>query len=211
MALFIARWPDGSAWIVEAESMPDVAELLDEVGDPGACEVQEYVGPFAVALRPAVKRVGTPLLEFGPTEGDTDYEMQEAILEAAFPELRAALETARANDDGHELSDDAWDAAVVSEVNRDLKPSSEWAESVRDWWEERTGVPADRSAALRDMQGVTIPGEPKIETPEQRAMFGREQSRITQHVVDMLTEPSPGVRKRMPGARPRPTRPPKKR
>lgn len=80
MALFIARWPDGSAWIVEAESMVDVAELLDEVDDPGACEVQKYVGPFAVALRPAVKRVGTPLLEFGPTEGDTDYEMQEAIL-----------------------------------------------------------------------------------------------------------------------------------
>jgi hypothetical protein len=31
MALFIARWPDGSAWIVDAESMSNVAEILDEI------------------------------------------------------------------------------------------------------------------------------------------------------------------------------------
>lgn len=64
MTLFIARWPDGSAWIVDAESMSDVAEILDEVADPGACEVQEYAGPFAIELRPASAPQGGAIFEF---------------------------------------------------------------------------------------------------------------------------------------------------
>lgn len=53
------------------------------------------------------------------------------------------------------------------------------------------GVPADRSAALRDMQGVTIPGEPTIETPAQRELFQRAQHQITRHVADLLKAQKP--------------------
>jgi hypothetical protein len=207
MALFIARWPDGSAWIVDAESMPDVAELLDEVADPGACEVQEYAGPFVIELRPAAQRQGGAIFEFATTDGDTDYDMQEALLEAAYPQLHAALDAVRGEDGSREPSDDAWAAAVAREVDRDLKPSSEWAESVRDWWEARTGVPADRSAAVRDMQGVTIPGEPKIETPEQRELFHQTQRNLVEQVASMPTMPEPT--RRSPPASNRPPRMPK--
>jgi hypothetical protein len=210
MALFIARWPDGSAWIVEADSMPEVAEILDEVADPGACEVQEYDGPFAIEMRPAAHHEGGNPFSFGPIDGDTSYEMQEAILEAAFPHLRADMESARGEDGSLEVSDAAWSAAVARETDRDLHASSEWAESVRVWWEERTGAPADRSAALRDMQGVTIPGEPKIETPEQREMFDSMQSRIIQRVAEQLTSPKTKPPKRPARKRPAPKRPRKK-
>jgi hypothetical protein len=201
MALFIARWPDGSAWIVDAESMPEVAEMLDEVADPGACEVQEYAGPFAIELRPAAQRPSGAIFEFCQTDGDTAYDMQETILEAAFPQLHAALDAVRGEDGSREPSDDAWAKAVAHEVDRDLKPSSEWAESVRDWWEARTGGPADRTAALRDMQGVTIPGEPKIETPEQRELFRRTQRNLAQQVANMLATPKPKTPRRPPSTR----------
>src|SRR5262245_8139788 len=96
MALFIARWPDGSAWLVDAESMAEVANILDEVSDPGACEVQPYEGPFAVELRPAKRREDEAIFDFRETAAaDTTSEMQGAILKAAYPRLHAALERAR--------------------------------------------------------------------------------------------------------------------
>lgn len=212
MALFIARWPDGSAWIVEAEYMSEVAEILDEIADPGACEVQEYAGPFAIELRPASQPHGGAIFEFSLTDGDTAYDMQQALLEAAFPRLQAALDAVTDKDGGSEPNHDAWAEAVAREVDRELTPSSEWVESVRAWWEARTGVPADRSAALRDMQGVTIPGEPTIETPQQRELFQRAQHQITRHVADLLKAPTPKPSKRprsAPSTRRRPT-PPKR-
>ncbi|HEU4735001.1 MAG TPA: hypothetical protein VFT22_44215 [Kofleriaceae bacterium] len=209
MALFIARWPDGSAWILEAESMPDVAEILDEVADPGACEVQEYTGPFAIELRPVSQPQDGAIFEFSLTDGDTAYDMQQALLEAAFPGLQVALDAAMGQESGGEPKDEDWAEAIARELDRELVPSSEWAESVRMWWEARTGVPADRSAALRDMQDVTIPGEPKIETPEQRELFQRAQHQITKRIVDLLATPKP-----KPPKRPRPPstgrRPPKR-
>lgn len=210
MALFIARWPDGSAWIVDAESMSEVAEILDEVADPGACEVQKYAGPFAIELRPASAPQGGAIFEFSPPDGDTAYDMQEALLEAAFPRLQVALDAARGVDGDGEPSDDIWAEAVAHEVDRELTPSSEWAESVRAWWEARTGVPADRSAALRDMQGVTIPGEPTIETAAQRELFQRAQHQITRDIADLLKTPTPEPAtrpRRAPSTRRRPTPP----
>lgn len=215
MALFIARWPDGSAWIVEAASMADVADVLDEVADPGACEVREYTGPFAIELRPTAEPMDGTLLEVRPIDGETHYEMQEALLEAAFPHLRATLEE-RDPETGLPTSE-AWTVALAREHERRLNPSEEWAEGVREWWEEMSGAPADRSAALRDMHGVTIPGEPAIETPAQRELFRQAQRRITDGVVKLLTTPGPtrsaGTRSRAqrktPG-KPRPSSPTRK-
>jgi hypothetical protein len=46
---------------------------------------------------------------------------------------------------------------------------------------------ADKTAALRDMMRVTIPGEPKPEIPEQERLFRQEKKRITERVAEALS------------------------
>jgi hypothetical protein len=171
--------------------MPEVADVLDEVADPGACEVREFEGPFAVELRPTERPENGRLFDFSETEAsDTNGEMREAILAAAYPILRTALERLPEEGTAGELNNAAWDTALLQEHHRELKPSPEWALAVRDWWEEFSGAPADRSAALREMQDVTIPGEPKPETPEQRERFRRAQAKMVEQVANIFPEPS---------------------
>ena len=50
--VYLARWPDGSATLLTARSLVEVADLLDEIGDPGGCEVAPYDGAVCVHLRP---------------------------------------------------------------------------------------------------------------------------------------------------------------
>lgn len=166
MALFLARWPDGSAWIVSAAAMSEVADILDEAGDPGMCEVQAYDGPFAIELRVPEKPQEGTLLTVSLTGSETSAQMQEVVVEAAFPRVHEALQAADRDEDGVLANEEDWTKAVAREVDRELAPSAEWAEGVREWWESMTGTPADRSAAIRDMHGVSIPGEPKVEAPE---------------------------------------------
>lgn len=74
------------------------------------------------------------------------------------------------------------------ELARDLRPDSQWAAAVEEWWES-VGGPADRSAALRDMMRVTIPGEPRVETPQQSKLFADAQRRMIERVVSGLSQP----------------------
>ena len=86
MGLYVARWPDGTVWIVNAGSLAGVADVLDEVGDPGACEVQPFDGPFAIeACLPKESRGADASLEFSETDApDTNYEMRARLLELAY-------------------------------------------------------------------------------------------------------------------------------
>lgn len=190
MGLYVARWPDGTAWIVSADSLAGVADVLDEADDPGACEVQPFDGPFAVELRlPKESNEANSSLEFSQTDApDTNYEMQRRLLELAYPHVAAALEHA---DDEGEIPDADWQAAVADEMKRELVPSTDWADGVKEWWEAFSGGDADRTAALRDMADVTIPGEPKPETPEQRKLFEAAKQRIMERTGKFLSEPLP--------------------
>jgi hypothetical protein len=174
--------------------MEQVANILDEEADPGACEVYPYKGPLAIELRPS--NDGT--LEFSRA-GDTGYDMNMAITKLAYPALHKVLEQ-----DEEERDREAWAAAVEAERSRELHPSPEWADGVRKWWEQMCGGDADKTAALRDMMRVTIPGEPTPETPEQERLFEQEQDRIMERVVKALSGASKPPEKS-------PKKPPKKR
>jgi hypothetical protein len=161
--------------------MEEVADILDEAGDPGACEVRPYTGPLALEFKPSADFE----LDFSMAGGDTAYDMRLALLNAAYPALRKTLTH------NEEPSTEEWLAAVEIERKRKLRPSTKWAESVRRWWEEMAGGEADKTAALREMMDVTIPGEPKPETPEQRRLFEEAQRRMMEGVAKILGEPSP--------------------
>jgi hypothetical protein len=187
--------------------MAEVADILDQEADPGACEVYPYKGPLAIELRPAEDFT----LECSVIGTDTGYDMNRAIMKLAYPALLQVLEQGEGEPDA-----EAWSAAVEAERRRELHPSPEWADGVRDWWEQMSGGDADKTAALRDMMRVTIPGEPKPETPEQERLFQEAQERMMEGVGKVLSGASkpPKESSKKPPKKPSktsPKKPPKKR
>ena len=89
MAMYIARWPDGSFSIVQADDEGKAYELLDEFGDEPAevSFLKNCTIDFELTDRGSFR-----LCQFG---GLTLNEIQER----GYPLLEKALDTARAADD----------------------------------------------------------------------------------------------------------------
>jgi hypothetical protein len=84
MAVYFARWKDGSCSIVEAEDEDEASELLDELGDEPA-----ELWPLKSCL------IDFELTDRGSFRlGHLRELMEEEILERGYPLLRAALEDA---------------------------------------------------------------------------------------------------------------------
>ena len=185
--LFLARWPDGSATLLTASCLEEVADKLDELGDPGKCEVSVYDGPIAIDIKPRQSVDGDEYLDVALARFEDTLETQLEIMRVGFPKLHRVV---RAHQDDleepHPVAAPRWDAALAEERERDLQPSGEWADGIASWWEATSGVSPDRTAALRQMMGVTVPGEPKPETPEQQRMFEAQQRRMMESVAAKL-------------------------
>lgn len=112
MPLYLVRWPDLSAALVKARSEDELIELLDEVANPDACTWSPYRGPlfleFSLPAKVGVKErseTSGPLspedvvvedvsglmegsaLGVAIADGDTGFEMSEAIEAQAFPHV----------------------------------------------------------------------------------------------------------------------------
>lgn len=152
--LYIARWPDGSAWIVQASSLEEVADILDEEGDPFGAEVEPYNGALAIEIRPD-KDVGE--VEIRSCRGETGNDTVDDILKKAFPKLNEVLENYEDLDgkDAHE----AWLAALKQEGSVEAyltelvmpRAHEKWLEAVRSWHDEFTNREVKQCPAIHRM------------------------------------------------------------
>jgi hypothetical protein len=138
--LYLVRWPDLSAALVNAKNEDALINILDEVANPEGCTWEKYVGPlfidFAVnakvsvtarergddrPLRPDELRVDDVsricnrdiLTATVAANSETADDMVDAILETAFPALHAAIHES----DGIELAEDDVRSAVMEELD----------------------------------------------------------------------------------------------
>ena len=127
--VYLVRWANISASLVQADDEDHLATLLDEVGDPGAAIWEEYDGPLWIEFGPK-RHLTEPyaivddfdtetgpadFLRAGPACGDTSYEMYATILERLFPHLHVALEQTL----GSDLSDEQAKAIVKRALERE--------------------------------------------------------------------------------------------
>ena len=88
MPAYICRWPNGDISVVSASAGVEVADVLDEVGNPDEAEMIELGHPIAVHFRLGDKSNGEGLpLEY---EGINEY-LEESILERAYPIFNEVL------------------------------------------------------------------------------------------------------------------------
>ncbi|MFQ5988189.1 MAG: hypothetical protein ACE5H6_04990 [Dehalococcoidia bacterium] len=113
MSLYLVRWPDLSVSIVRARDRQELDHILDEVSDPGACEIKQYNGPFHIALeldveyevesepsspaaRVSLKNVSECKEHWGfrlsEDNGDIGYFMWEQIVQFAYPHYASYLD-----------------------------------------------------------------------------------------------------------------------
>ena len=119
MPIYLVRWPDLSASLVQAEGEEHLLDVLDQVGNPDDCEWSIYEGPLFIDFRLPVEwsiqddRRATPVAphqavigDVGPmttgniveamqlclASGDDGYETGAEVLRLAFPKLHAAME-----------------------------------------------------------------------------------------------------------------------
>lgn len=207
MPLFLARFPGGQSLIVNAESLEGVADVVDEVADPGECEVSEYQGPLVLRCQIDLSDDDNPVLALSNAQVDASEEMLKAVIQAAYPAVAKLYKQKR------EPRRTSWERAIDQECERELRTDAAWGRAVTRWWEEFSGAPADRSAALRQHAGVTIPGEPKVVTAAQQALFDAANRRATEAVARALLTPPPTPRGKKTaesdakGAKPRNRRP----
>ncbi len=136
--VYLARWPDGSATLLTARSLVEVADLLDGIGDPGGCEVAPYDGAVCVHLRPQPNpEAGYLALH----EGSFEYEdARISLLRAAFPILAELVD--RSDPEAEEPAEPSpakWAAAAAREESRELHPSPAWQAALSAWWNQMTG------------------------------------------------------------------------
>jgi hypothetical protein len=112
MPLYLVRWPTLTTSLIRANSETQLADILDEVGDPGACTWSIYRGPLIIDFEVPVEytiRGNTPRrpcaedVEVQPPKGhvelqvsepdgcDTAWEMKEKIVRQAFLPAREGL------------------------------------------------------------------------------------------------------------------------
>ena len=121
MLIYLVRWPDLSASLVQADGEEHLLDILDQVGNPDDCEWSIYEGPLFIDFRLPVEwsvqdgRSGTPVtpqqvvienmggmapgnvveaMQLCLAEGDDGYETGAEVLRLAFPKLHAAIEGA---------------------------------------------------------------------------------------------------------------------
>ncbi len=134
MPLYLVRWPGLEASLIRASSEEHLIDVIDEVGDPGACTWEIYRGPLWInfslpakykvrksttgRIEPAdvvvadVAKVAEFALDVDPyPECDTGEWMRHAIMRSAFPRVESAL-------DGPDEEADV--EAVVGAVVREL-------------------------------------------------------------------------------------------
>ena len=142
--LYLARWPTGAVTLLAAESLEQVADLLDQVDDAAECEVVPYDGELWLTMQPASDPEAGPLaLVHRPT---LEVDSQEEIVEKAYPVLHRLIESARREmADGDVVDEpiavDAWLDARRMEQDRILAPSPQWKAAVEQWWNAMGGVP----------------------------------------------------------------------
>jgi hypothetical protein len=61
MKNYICKWPNGDVVLVSARNRQEVRLILDEVGDPGNCEIVQFKGPFAIELNPKMPKRPVPV------------------------------------------------------------------------------------------------------------------------------------------------------
>src|SRR5260370_2626287 len=101
MPIYLVRWPDLSASLVQADGEDHLLDILDQVGNPDDCEWNIYDGPLFIDFRLPVEwsipddRRGTPLAPTQVVLSDVGRIASGNVVEA----LQACLADA---DDGYE-------------------------------------------------------------------------------------------------------------
>ena len=169
MPIYIVRWPNLMASLVEAQDEEELVYRLDEVGDAGGCRWKEYHGPLWVDFELPVQAVmpsgnadrpwtmdeiefdGTEKLISDPwhlesslPEGDTTSEMSEAIRAFAFPALGEALRSS--------VGDEFNSEELKQAIREDTQPLLEYG-----WRLAQLRRRKDPEAALMQYMGTSVP------------------------------------------------------
>lgn len=138
MGLWLVRWYDLRASLIEARDEADLLRAIDEVDSPKSCTWEPYRGPVWVDfvfpadfeipqrsrnrlgagdIRPVVSRT-TFSGEFRLAAGqcDTGADMEEEVRKRAFPKIAEHLEKAASAEVDSNLN--AMERAVIAEVRR---------------------------------------------------------------------------------------------
>ena len=114
MPLYLVRWANLSAALVNARDEDQLVDILDEVGDPSGAKWQVYRGPLHIELELPLdvevtgrggrartladvnvtncpEQLEVDAVTFGAANSDTGSEMLDAIWKFAFPNLFRAF------------------------------------------------------------------------------------------------------------------------
>src|SRR6266516_2266425 len=102
MSIYLVRWPDLSASLVQADGEEHLLDILDQVGNPDDWEwnIQDErrekpVSPQQIVLSD-VGRIASgnvvEALQLCLADADDGYETGAEVLRLAFPKLHAAME-----------------------------------------------------------------------------------------------------------------------
>jgi hypothetical protein len=165
MPLYLVRWANLSAALVNARDEDDLLDILDEVGDPSGAKWQVYRGPLHIELElpldlevtgrdgrartlDDVRVTGCPeqlqldSLSFGAANSDTGSEMLDAIWKFAFPHLFRAFEGSEGS-----LSRERAQAAATQDLDVLVQAH---------WQIENLGRSPDPDAAIAAMAGTSL-------------------------------------------------------
>jgi len=83
MPVYLCRWPHGDVSLASGESEVEVADVLDEVGNPDAAELMQLDHPIAVHFKLGTRpgEEGTLPLHFE----DMSEQLESSIYERAYP------------------------------------------------------------------------------------------------------------------------------
>lgn len=131
--LYLARWPDGTATIFSAMSFEHAVDRIDEVGDPGECEVVALDDDLWLTMRPSDDPEESMLALCRRPIAEIDS--QPAIVAAAFPVLSKLVEASKRDDgDERDIDPNQWRQLKDMEADRILAPSPRVKEAIEDWW-----------------------------------------------------------------------------
>jgi hypothetical protein len=181
MSIYLVRWPDLSASLVQADGEEHLLDILDQVGNPDDCEWNIYDGPLFIDFRLPVEwniqddRRGTPVapeqivlsdvdrvasgnvveaFEVCLADADDGYETGAEILRLAFPNLYAAIERSHEADD----SIDAEGALSEAEAREALR--AELERFLRSSWRRtQLGKKTDRISQLAREMDLSLNGD----------------------------------------------------
>ncbi len=139
MPIYVVRWPREEAALIRARNERELMDILDEVADPGCVRWAVYDGPlwvsFGLRMKPwqgdghdvevdtealvdGVATHGEMPLVVDRGEGETAWEMNQAISRWALPHLHAVV--------------DAWASETPDAADRPQRPEAFWRGQVAD-------------------------------------------------------------------------------